>query len=226
MESSAYVIHNIKRVSGDLVASIKEFSTATICEAYGGKGALPHTIKPIRTDMRLCGPVIPVTTPPGDNLIVHKAIYVAEPGDVLLVGTSSFLEAGFWGGIMTVAAKQRGIAGLVTDGSVRDTDEIAKMGFPIFCQGISIKGTTKNCLGTINHPIAFGDVRVEPGDLIVGDSDGVVVVAREDVPGVLEMARQREEKEKRISAELRQGKSTLEMYGFSEILEREGMREK
>jgi 4-hydroxy-4-methyl-2-oxoglutarate aldolase len=135
------------------------------------------------------------------------------------------LEAGFWGGIMTVAAKQRGIAGLVTDGAVRDTEEIIKMDFPVFCQSISIKGTTKTCLGTINHPIFFEGVKIEPGDLIVGDSDGVVVVAREDVPEVLEMARKREEKEKRISAELRQGKSTLELYGFSKILEQEGMRE-
>lgn len=226
MDSFIHVIHTIQRAPQDLVESMKTFSTATICEAYGGKGALFHTIKPIRSPMKLCGPVIPVMTRPGDNLIVHKAIYVAKPGDVLLVGTSSFVEAGFWGSIMTVAAKQRGIAGLVTDGAVRDTEEIIKMDFPVFCQSISIKGTTKTCMGTINHPVHFGGVKIEPGDLIVGDSDGVVVVAREDVPGVLEMARQRDEKEKRISAELRQGKSTLELYGFLKILEREGMREK
>ena len=126
---------------------------------------------------------------------------------------------------MTEAAQQRGINGLVTDGAVRDTDEIIEMGFPLFCQGISIKGTTKTCLGAINHPIDFSGVRIEPGDLIVGDSDGVVVVAREDAADVLKKAEQREEKERKVISELRQGKTTLELYGFSELLEREGLQE-
>ncbi len=225
MESFNYVSHNIERVSPDLIEAIKGCSTATICEAYGGKGALAHYIKPIRPGMKLCGPVITVVTRPGDNLIVHKAIYVAQPGDVLLVATASFLEGGFWGGIMTEAARQQGIAGLVTDGAVRDTDEIDKMGFPVFSQSVSIKGTTKDCLGSINHPIYFGDVKVEPGDLIVGDSDGVVVVARQDVPEVLKLARQRDEKEEQIILALREGKTTLELYGFSEILKRQGLKE-
>ena len=225
METTKHVIHNIERVSKNLVESMKALPTATIHESYGGKGAVSHYIKPIRSGMKLCGPVIPIKTRPGDNLIVHKAIYVAQPGDVLLVDTSSFVEAGFWGGIMTEAAQQRGIAGLVTNGAVRDTDEIAELGFPVFSQGISIKGTTKTCLGTINHPITFEGIMVEPGDLIVGDSDGVVVVAGRDVQHVFENARTREEKEKGIRSELNQGKTTLDLYGFSEILEREGLKE-
>ena len=175
MATTRHVIYDIERVSKGLIESMKTIATATIHESYGGKGAVFHNIKPIRAGMKLCGPVIPVKTRPGDNLIVHKAIYVARPGDVLLVDTSSFIEAGFWGGIMTEAAQQRGIAGLVTDGAVRDTDEIAQMGFPVFSKGISIKGTTKACLGTINHAMTFEGVMVEPGDLIIGDSDGIVV---------------------------------------------------
>lgn len=225
MGSVKHVRHDIQRVSRDLVEAIREFPTATVCEAYGGKGALFHFIKAIQRGMKLCGPAIPVAVRPGDNVIVHKAIYVAQPGDVLVINTSSFLEAGFWGGIMTEAAQQRQIAGLVTDGAVRDTDEIIQMGFPVFCQGISIKGTTKTCLGTINQPIQFAGVIIQPGDLIIGDSDGVVVVAREDVAGVIETANRREEKEKTISSQLRQGKSTLELYGFSAVLEREGLQE-
>jgi 4-hydroxy-4-methyl-2-oxoglutarate aldolase len=126
---------------------------------------------------------------------------------------------------MTVAAIQRGIAGLVTDGSVRDTDEIAEMGFPVFSQGISIKGTTKDCLGTINHAMVFSGVMVKPGDLIAADSDGVVVVAREDVSGLLQKALQREKKEKQVIEEIRSGKTTLEIYGFDRRLEQLGMRE-
>jgi len=225
MKSLSHVIQNIERISKQYVEAMKAFSTATVSEAYGGKGAIFHTIKPIRTGMKLCGPVVPVMARPGDNLIVHKAIYVAHSGDILLIDTSSYLEAGFWGGIMTEAAKQRGIAGLVTDGSVRDSEEIVKMDFPVFCQSLCIKGTTKTCLGMVNHPIHFGGVEVNPGDLIMGDSDGVVVVAREDVPEVLELARQREEKERRIVLELRQGKTTLDLYAFTKLLEREGLKE-
>jgi 4-hydroxy-4-methyl-2-oxoglutarate aldolase len=225
MTSLKHVVYDIDRVSRDLVEAMKEFPTATIHEAYGGKGALFHFIRPIRRGMKLCGPVVPVKAAPGDNLIVHKAIYVAQAGDVLVVDTSSFVEAGFWGGIMTEAAQQREIAGMVTNGSVRDTDEISRMGFPVFSQGVSIKGTTKTCLGAINHPVHFGGVLIEPGDLIAADSDGVVVVSRKEVPGVLEKARQREEKEKTITSEIRQGKTTLELYGFAELLEREGLKE-
>jgi len=225
MKILKHVIHDIKRVSEGLVQSMKAIPTATIHEAYGCKGAVSHNIKPIRTGMKLCGTVIPVKTHPGDNLIVHKAIYAAQPGDVLLVDTSSFVEAGFWGGIMTEAALQIGIAGLVTDGAVRDTDEIAQMNFPIFSKGISIKGTTKTCLGSINHSIIFDGVMVQPGDVIVGDSDGVVIVARKDVSAVIEKAREREEKEEKILSQLRQGKTTLELYGFSKLLEREGLKE-
>ena len=225
MPSLKHVVHDVKRVPKDLVESMKWIPTATIHEAYGGKGALFHHIKPIQRGMKVCGSVVTVKCRPGDNLIVHKAIYVAKPGDVLLVDTASFTEAGFWGGIMTEAAQQRGIAGLVTDGAVRDTEEIIRMGFPLFCQSISIKGTTKTCLGTINHPLDFAGVRIEPGDLIVGDSDGVVTVAREEVAHVLRTAQQREEKEELIGTQLRQGKTTLELYNFSELLEREGLEE-
>ena len=225
MKPSKHVIHDIQRVPAELVEGMRAYPTATIHEAYGAQGALFNTIKPIHPDMKLCGTAVPVKTRPGDNLIAHKAIYVAAPGDVLVVETASFVEAGFWGGIMTVAAQQRGIAGLVTDGAVRDTAEMIKMGFPVFSQGVSIKGTTKNCLGTINHPLQLAGVAINPGDLIVGDADGVVVVARADVADVLAKAKQREEKEAKISAELAQGDTTLALYGFSEQLEKLGLKE-
>jgi 4-hydroxy-4-methyl-2-oxoglutarate aldolase len=225
MNTFKHVMDDIQRVSKALVDSMKAFPTATIHEAYGARGALGCHIKPIHADMKLCGPVVTVKARPGDNLLIHKAIYVAQPGDVLLVDTTAYVEGGVWGGIMAVAAMQRGIAGLVTDGSVRDTAEMIKMGFPVFSQGISIKGTTKTCLGSINHPIQFQGVGIEPGDLIAGDADGVVVIARKDVPDVLQKAREREQKEAKIIEELKKGQTTLELYGFSKLLEREGLME-
>jgi 4-hydroxy-4-methyl-2-oxoglutarate aldolase len=225
MNEIKQVVYDFERVSPELVKAMSPIPTATLHEAYGQKGACYANIRPIRAGMKLCGPVVTVKARPGDNLIVHKAIYVSRPGDVMLVDTESYVEGGFWGGIMTVAAIQRGIVGLVTDGSVRDTDEIAEMGFPVFSQGISIKGTTKDCLGTINHAMVFSGVMVKPGDLIAADSDGVVVVAREDVSGLLQKALQREKKEKQVIEEIRSGKTTLEIYGFDRRLEQLGMRE-
>lgn len=225
MNVDTHVIRNIDRVPPNLIEAMKSFSSATIYEAYGAKGALFQYIKPIRNSMKVCGPAVTVKARPGDNLIVHKSIYAAQPGDVLVVDTSSYIEAGFWGDIMTAAALQQGLAGLVTDGAVRDSEDIASLGFPVFCQALCIRATTKSCLGTINIPIFFAGAVVNPGDLIVGDADGVTVVAREDVAWVLEKARQREEKEERISKLLKEGKTTLELYGFSEILGRIGLKE-
>ncbi len=224
--NDAHVISDIDRVAPEVVEAMKAFSSATIYEAYGARGGLFHCIKPIRNFMKVCGPAVTVKARPGDNLIIHKAIYTARPGDVLVVDTSSYVEAGFWGGIMTLAAQERGLAGLVTDGAVRDSEEIARLGFPVFCGALSIKATTKTCLGTINRPIFFAGTAVNPGDLIFGDADGVTVVAREDVARVVEKSREREEKEKKISQQLREGKTTLELYGFSQLLVREGLKEK
>jgi 4-hydroxy-4-methyl-2-oxoglutarate aldolase len=225
MSGIKQVVYDFERLSPELVKAMSLIPTATLHEAYGQKGAFYANIRPIRPGMKLCGPVVTVKARPADNLIVHKAIYVSRPGDVMLVDTGSYAEGGFWGEIMTVAAIQRGIAGLVTDGSVRDTDEIAEMGFPVFSQGISIKGTSKDCLGAINHAIVFSGVMVKPGDLIAADSDGVVVVAREDVSDLLQKALQREKKEKQVIEEIRSGKTTLEIYGFDRKLQQLGMRE-
>lgn len=220
-----HVVKDIQRVPEDQVQAASRVPTATLHEAYGQKGAFYANIRPIRPGMKLAGPVVPVKSSPGDNIIVHKAIYVALPGDVLLVDTGNYTEGGFWGGIMTEAAIQQKIAGLVTDGSVRDTDEIAKMGFPVFSGGISIKGTAKNCLGTINHALVFSGIFINPGDLIVADSDGVVVIARQEVPEVVKKAIQREEKERRGIEEIRNNWTTLDIYGFSDRLRHLGLRE-
>lgn len=225
MNDFKHVIQDIDRVPEDLVQAVSRISTATLHEAYNQRGAFYADIRPVRLGMKLCGPVVTVKSNPGDNIIVHKAIYVARPGDVLLVDTGSYVEGGFWGGIMAEAAKQRKIAGLVTNGSVRDTDEIAEMDFPVFSKGTSIKGTTKDGLGTINHAMVFSGIHVNPGDLIAADSDGVVVISREDVADVLEKAIQRDQKEKRFVEEIRSGKTTLDLFGFSDKLARIGIKE-
>lgn len=221
----AHLIRNISRPPKELMKEFLAFDTATVHEASGGKGALSSDIKPIDPYSRLCGPALTVACRPGDNLILHQAIYVAEPGDVLVVTVGGYEEAGPWGEVMTVAAQARGIAGLIIDGSVRDSRSMIDLKFPAFSRSLCIKGTTKDSLGRINHPIIVGGVTVHPGDLILADADGIVVVARQEVEQVLAASRLRVTKEEKIIAELKKGKSTLELYGLDKILQAKGLKE-
>ena len=221
----AHVIHTIQRVSTDLVHRYKELSSATVHEASGGKGALSSRIKPISPEMKVCGPVVTVKVRPCDNLILHKAIYVALRGDVIVADAEGFPEAGAWGEIMAVAAHQRGIGGFVFNGAVRDSQAISDLGFPLFSCSLCIKGTEKVSLGWINHPLNIDNVTIHPGDLILGDRDGLVIVKREEAEEVLKKSLEREGKEEGIRKRLRQGESTLDIYGFADILKARGLTE-
>jgi 4-hydroxy-4-methyl-2-oxoglutarate aldolase len=221
----AHVIKSIERVSPKLVDQFKQLSSATVHEASGGKGAFSSRIKPISPQMYVCGPAITVKVQPGDNLMLHKAIYVAQPGDVIVADADGFTEAGAWGEIMAVAAQARGVAGFVFNGAVRDSHEMTGIGFPVFSCALCIRGTVKTALGRINHPLIIDNVTINPGDLIIGDRDGLVVVSREEAEEVLKASFAREEKEKVIMEKLRRGESTLDLYGFGDILKARGLTE-
>ena len=220
-----HVIKDISRPSKDLIQELAGLDTATVHEASGGRGALSSDIKPIRPEMRVCGSALTVACRPGDNLMLHKAIYVAKPGDVLVVTVGGYLEAGYWGEVMAFAAKERGISGLVIDGSVRDTRSLIEMSFPAFSKGISIKGTTKDSLGLINHPIQIGGVTVHPGDAVLGDGDGVVIVARQDLAEVIKKSRMRMEKEEAVMQKIKEGKPLFELVGLDRVLQAKGLKE-
>src|SRR5690606_18793986 len=149
---------------------------ATVHEAQGQKGALSSAIKPLDPAMRLAGPALTVNCRPDDNLAIHYALTIARPGDVIVVDAKGFVEAGAWGDVMTLMARKKGVAGLVIDGSVRDANAIVEMGFPVFSRGISIKGTAKNQPGAVDVPIVCGGVGINPGDVVLGDRDGLVVI--------------------------------------------------
>jgi 4-hydroxy-4-methyl-2-oxoglutarate aldolase len=220
-----HVKKEIDRPAFALIRELSGYDSATVHEAYGGKGALDSALKPLDIRMKVCGPAITVAARPGDNLILHKAIYVAAKGDVLVVSAGGYVEAGPWGEIMTLAAQERGIAGLIIDGSVRDSNPIRELRFPVFSKGVCIKGTTKETPGAVNAPIQIGGISIQPGDAVLGDADGVVVVAARDLPEVLEKCRLRKEKEEKIRGELKKGKTTLELYGFDKILQAKGLKE-
>jgi 4-hydroxy-4-methyl-2-oxoglutarate aldolase len=220
-----HVIYQIQRVPMTLARQYKKLSSATVYEASGGKGALSTGIKPIASDMVVCGSAVTVKLRPGDNLMLHKAIYVAQAGDVIVADAEGFTESGAWGEIMAVAAQQRGIAGLVFNGAIRDSQAIINLGFPVFCKALCIKGTEKNSLGWINHPLIIDNVTIHPGDLVLGDRDGIVVVKCVDAAEVLQNSIAREEKEKSLKARLNRGESTLDILGFADILKARGLTE-
>lgn len=214
-----------EKVTIEMLHSFRSMSSATIHEAMGRKGAVCSNIKPIWPGTVLCGRALTVQCEPGDNLILHKAITLAKEGDVLVVTTGGYKEAGIWGEVMTVAAIAKGITGLVTDGSVRDTMAIKKHAFPIFSMGVSIKGTTKLTPGKINNPIVLGGQLINSGDIIFGDNDGLVLVRPEDAEMVLKLSRQREEKEKLIMERLNNGETTMDILGLNEAFERLQLKE-
>ncbi|MFK7804110.1 MAG: 4-carboxy-4-hydroxy-2-oxoadipate aldolase/oxaloacetate decarboxylase [Anaerolineae bacterium] len=193
---------------------LAQFGAATIHEALGKVGALPSGIKPINATTKICGPAVTVKTMPRDNLMLHRALYKATPGAVLIVSCSGFYEAGYWGDVMGTAAQALGLNGLVIDGCVRDAAELDEMGFPVYCRGFCIEGTTKFGQGTINHPIVIGNIQVNPGDIVVGDRDGVVVVPIDRIAEAIEKSAAREAHEEEMRKMIKAGKSTLEISGW------------
>ena len=191
------IIKHYEKVSPELVEKYSKLEeSASINECMKVNGAMNHDIRPVWPGSRMCGTALTVCCRAGDNLMLHKAISIAKPGDVIVISCDGFQEAGgMWGGIMSNAAQTMGVAGMVTDGSVRDTMMMKSINFPVFSRGICVKRSTKAVGGTINHPIVVGGVVVNPGDLVFGDNDSVVVVPREKAEEVYELAVAREKHE-------------------------------
>ncbi len=198
-----------------MLSRLARFSTATLVESLRDySAALPSAIKPIEARSSLCGPAVTVSSPGGDNLMLHRAIYAARPGDVLVVEVGGEFEFGYWGDVMTQAARVRRLGGLVIDGCVRDLREISASRFPLFARGGCIRGTAKRGGGRLNQPIMIGSSRIASGDLIVGDRDGVVVIPPDQLARVLETAAHRVKHETAMKRELRAGKTTLALHGW------------
>jgi 4-hydroxy-4-methyl-2-oxoglutarate aldolase len=214
--SGPTIVSDITRVEAATLAVAQHLPAATLHEAGGRIGVMPSAIKPMAPQFKVCGPAVTVQGPGGDNLWLHRAIYVAQPGDVLVAHVQGAYDFGYWGEIMSAAAHARGLAGLVIDGCVRDGAVLADFGFPVFARGLCIRGTGKDfgARGWINHPTLFEGLVVHPGDLVVGDTDGVVVVPRGRAAEVVAASQQREAKEAAIIDRIRGGERTIELYNF------------
>jgi 4-hydroxy-4-methyl-2-oxoglutarate aldolase len=196
-----------------VIDAFRALGAATVHEVSSADDALDPAIHAVWDGAVVCGPAFTVRCVPGDNLPIHLAVAEAGPGDVLVVDGGGVV-GGYWGQILTVAAQRRGIAGLVIDGGVRDSRDLRALAFPAFARGVGVQGTVKREPGALRAPVTVGGVRVEQGDLVLGDADGVVRVAAARIGEVLAAARERETKERSVIERLGRGELTVDIYGF------------
>jgi regulator of RNase E activity RraA len=199
------IIRDFERVPADIVRQASEFQPAILADVAGRRGALHGRIQPLRPRMKLAGPALTVEVRPGDNLMIHAAIALARPGDVLVIDGKADQTSALMGTIMMTACRQRGIAGVVVDGAVRDSLEIEQMDYPVFSVGTNPNGPTKNIGGRIGHPVTVGGVTVRAGDFVIGDGDGVMVVEREKIASLIGAARKKVQDETRRIAAIKEG---------------------
>jgi len=203
------IVRDFERVSPDLVRQASEYQAAILADVNGRRGALHGRIAALRPRMKVAGPALTVEVRPGDNLMIHAAMSLARPGDVLVIDGKADQTAALMGTIMMTACKQLGIAGVVIDGAVRDSLEIDEMDFPVWSFGTNPNGPTKNVAGRIGQPVSIGGVTVRAGDLVVADADGVFVGERERVASLLPLARKKVEDESARIAAIRNGNTAV-----------------
>lgn len=212
-----------QRPSSEDLAAIAQFSPATIHEAQGRRGALSSRLKPVDYRMKLCGPAFTVKSSPRDNIMLQLAINYASPGDIIVVSAGEYEEAGSFGDVLANACLAKGIGGLVTDTGVRDTLQLRDLGFPVFSLSVCIKGTVKETLGTTNDTIMVGGEIINPGDVIVGDADGLVVVRRDEVAQVAKLSKAREDAEAGFIEAYKSGRSVIEVSKLEPVLTAKGL---
>jgi RraA family protein len=185
---NADILRDFERVPPEVVKRASGFAASILADVAGRRGTVDGRIAPLSPAMRLAGPAFTIEVRPGDNLMIHAAMTMARPGDVLVIDGKGDRTCALMGAIMISACAKLGLAGVVIDAAIRDSEELRALGFPVYAVGSNPNGPTKNVPGRINWPISCGGVAVRPGDLVVGDADGVVVVEREKAPTLLEAA--------------------------------------
>ena len=201
------VIRDFERVDAATVAQAAPYASSILADVAGRRGALHGRIQPLSPSMRFAGPALTVELRPGDNLMIHAALAVAKPGDVIVVDGKGDLSSALMGEILSQQALALGVAAVVIDGAVRDSEAIRELGFPMFAAGLNPNGPTKSVAGRLNHPISIGGVTVKPGDLVVGDADGVTVIEREKAAAMLPLAAEKVAAETRRIADIRSRKA-------------------
>lgn len=219
----AIVVRNTPRADRRVVEALGEFGVATVHEAQGATGLLAPYMRPIYPGAHISGSAVTVSVAPGDNWMLHVAVEQCQEGDVVVVAPTSRSDAGYVGELIGTALQARGVAGVIIDSGCRDVAPLREMGFPVWSRCITASGTVKETLGNVNVPLVCAGQLVTPGDVVVADDDGVVVVERLRAPDVVEASQAREDKEAASRKRYQAGELSLDLYGMRERLSQKGL---
>lgn len=216
-------MRNIERADAQTLRGLASIDSATLHEAIGRRGSLGVDLRPIQNGVHIVGTAITVLSHPGDNMMLHAAVEVIRPGDILVVATTAPSTHGMFGELLATSLVAHGAIGLVTDAAVRDTSALRAMGFPVWTRHVSVQGTVKSTGGSVNVPIVIGGQLIMPGDVVCADDDGVVVATREESASALTKSAARLEKEATTRERLRRGELGLDFYGLRATLDAAGV---
>lgn len=220
-----YILKDFPRADPGICAELGRLGVATVYEAQGQTGLMDDAMRPIQAGVSICGPAVTVICPAGDNLMIHAAVECCKPGDILVITTEGESNKhGMMGDLLVGSLIGRGVRGVIMDAGMRDTANIRAAGFPVWTTSVVCTGTTKNKAGWVNAPAVCAGTIVEPGDLVVADDDGVVVVKRADSQRALDLSRSREKKEEITRTKIAEGQLGLDFYGFRDVLAKLGVK--
>lgn len=212
--NKAVVIRQVAQLAADAVSALEKYGVSTVHEAQGRCGLLAPYLRPIYSGASIAGPAVTVSLPPGDNLMIHVAVEVCRPGNVLVVAPTSPCTDGYFGELLATSLRAHGVKGLVIDAGCRDVRSLTEMKFPVWSRAVSSQGTVKSTLGSVNVPVVCAGACIEAGDIVVADDDGVVVVKRSAAHDVIAACEERVRKEETTRARLARGELGLDIYGL------------